>query len=199
MNRKIFVFIVIFCLPVISQAGHRDENMILPLSIIAGVGSVAAHEIGDTKFGYSRLIEIGTLYRLYHNLGMGVGFNLMSRNFTYQGTSDEYSIDTLFTQILWHPRYDMNGWGYYIGAKGNIHVILFGQVGGLDSGDKDAVTWGVEPVAGLLLPMFYPHVFLDLSLSYQFREFPSLYHEPASSRETHVNDSNLILQARIRF
>ena len=198
MMRQI-VFLVLLIVYPTAYADHRGNEYILPLSMAVGVGMIPGKTSGDTHFNYSRQVELSTLYRVYKNFGLGIGFNLMSRNFDYQNGNDEYSIDTLFTQLKWHPHYHASKLNYYFGGKANIHVVLYGEVGGLDSEDEDSVALGFEPLIGVLLPFFYPHVFLDLSLSYQWRKYPSLYHEPPDQRRRNVDDSNVILQAQLRF
>ncbi|MDH5548087.1 MAG: hypothetical protein OEZ43_21120 [Gammaproteobacteria bacterium] len=200
-SRYLALAFIVFCLMPNSpaHAKHRETDNILPLSMFVGVGMVTPKQVGNTQFNYSRQIELATLYRVHNNFGVGIGFNLMSRSFDYQGATKEYSIDTLFTQFKWHPRYSPNSWGVYLGSKVNIHVVLYGEIGGLDSTDEDAVVWGVEPLAGILIPLFYSHLFLDISASYQLRQFPVLYHQPEASRQRNVQDNVVILQASIRF
>lgn len=182
-----------------SAASANANDDILSLSVMVGGGIVPAHNTPVAQFRVSPFVQLGLLYNVYKTIGAGVGVNFLNRYVVTDQTKNIYKIDVLFGEVVWHPRYQAEGVGYFLGGKINAYVIHYGETGGLGSEDERDTAWGWEPFVGLLLPAFFSNTFIDMSAGYQFRRFPALYHMPVASRALNVTDNNFVVTGRVRF
>lgn len=197
---RLGLFIAIgLCLSFFAQAEEVSTESIIPLSFTLGAAVVPGKSDQNVVFLPSYLIQLELLYRIKGNLGGGLGASFIDRRFQTDKPVKQYNITTLYWMLQWHPNYASRKGSFYLGSKLNTHVVRYGEKGGLDSEEQGEATWGVEPYFGVLLPLYLSHQFLDVSLGYQWRRFPQLYHLQPEQQVKNVDDSQMLLTFKLRI
>ena len=173
-------------------------EQLIPLNILVKFGYLPSQGFSDgTELKQSLKFSTELNYRWKPNWTLGAGFSFYKRNPELKGTKKEYKFRELFGIVTWFSDYKGNKRNLYAGLKGNLYLILWEASGDLDNEDQKSSSLGFEPFVGMMFPI-RDHVFLDVSLSYQYRVFPVLHHQEGG-QETNVSDSHVVLATGLRF